>query len=253
MESAAVRLTKRVVEGARPRGRDQFVWDAEIKGFGLKVTPAGRRVYLLQYRMGGRGTVTRRWTIGPHGSPWTTDTARQEAIRLQMLVRQGVDPRAAERRREEEAVSLEFRAYAEGFITRYLQQRWPRGWRDGARLLRNVAGPQWRGRPLTDIGKRDVSALLDTVADRPGVARLLFATLRKMFNWAMERGDIAITPLLGMRGPPAVRARDRVLSDAELAAVWAGCERLGWPFGSIIQLLIATGARRTEVAGLDWS
>jgi hypothetical protein len=73
------KLTKRVVEGAKAKTRDAFLWDTEIAGFGVKVTPAGGRVYILQARLQGR---KRRFTIGRHGSPWTVDGARKEAIRL---------------------------------------------------------------------------------------------------------------------------------------------------------------------------
>jgi len=83
------RGTKRVVDAAAPTGRDQFVWDTDVKGFGLKVTPIGRKVYLLQTRVGGR---LRRYTIGTHGSPWTPDAARSEALRLLGLIHQGADP-----------------------------------------------------------------------------------------------------------------------------------------------------------------
>ena len=48
-----VKLTKRVIEAAEATGRDQYLWDAEVKGFGLKVTPPGRKVFVFQYRMGG--------------------------------------------------------------------------------------------------------------------------------------------------------------------------------------------------------
>ena len=68
-----VKITKRTVDAAAHGERDLFLWDAEVKGFGLKVTPAGSKVYMLQYRMGGRDTPTRRYTIGKHGSPWTPD------------------------------------------------------------------------------------------------------------------------------------------------------------------------------------
>ena len=63
-----VKITKRQVDATRPKARDAFLWDSELKGFGLKITPAGRKVYVLQYRMGGRGTPCRRLTIGDHGT-----------------------------------------------------------------------------------------------------------------------------------------------------------------------------------------
>ena len=63
-----VKLTKRQVDAAEAADdRDAFLWDSELRGFGLKITPAGRKVYVLQYRMGGRGSPVRRYTIGNRG------------------------------------------------------------------------------------------------------------------------------------------------------------------------------------------
>ena len=62
------KITKRTVDAAQANGADQFLWDSDLKGFGLKVTPAGNKVYILQYRKGGRGTPTKRVTIGRHGA-----------------------------------------------------------------------------------------------------------------------------------------------------------------------------------------
>ena len=73
------KITKRAVDAANPSGRDAYLWDPELTGYGLKVTPGGSRVYLVQYRLGGRRGRTRRVTIGKHGSPWTPETARKEA------------------------------------------------------------------------------------------------------------------------------------------------------------------------------
>ena len=74
------KITKRVVDAAAPGDRDTFLWDGELKGFGLKVTPAGRKVYIAQDRLPGRST--QRFTIGRHGSPWTPDGARAEAMSI---------------------------------------------------------------------------------------------------------------------------------------------------------------------------
>ncbi len=84
-----VKITKRTVDAASPGKRDTFLWDTEVIGFGLKVTPVGNRVYILQYRIGRR---LRRYTIGKHGSPWTPEEARREAKRLRGLIAAGTDP-----------------------------------------------------------------------------------------------------------------------------------------------------------------
>src|SRR4029453_11267105 len=86
------RMSKRAVAAAQPGDRDTFLWDTEVKGFGLKVTPAGGKVYVLQYRQGGRGAATRRQKIGRHRPPWTPDSARAEALRLLRLIEQGAGP-----------------------------------------------------------------------------------------------------------------------------------------------------------------
>jgi hypothetical protein len=82
------KLTLRFVEGLTPRNRDHFAWDSEVVGFGIKVSVGGHKSYVLQYRHEGR---SRRYTIGPHGAPWTPDTARTEAKKLLGAVASGVD------------------------------------------------------------------------------------------------------------------------------------------------------------------
>src|SRR5215471_17405909 len=92
-----VKLIKREVDSAEKGERDRFIWDTELKGFGLKITSAGRKVYVLQYRMGGRGTRVRRYTIGEPGA-FTPDQARHEAEKLRGDIRKGIDPALAKQR-----------------------------------------------------------------------------------------------------------------------------------------------------------
>src|SRR3954462_14570929 len=96
--------------------RDQFLWDNELRGFGVKVTPLGAKTFVYQYRLGGREAKTKRWTIGRLGNPWTPDTARAEAKRLAFMVGQGADPVAADRERRRQTVDLGFRIYGERFL-----------------------------------------------------------------------------------------------------------------------------------------
>jgi hypothetical protein len=91
---SSVTISKRTVDQAQSGARDLFLWDATLAGFGLKVTPAGAKVYVVQYRAGGRGrgSPTRRLTIGRHGAPWTPDQARRKALAILGEVVQGNDP-----------------------------------------------------------------------------------------------------------------------------------------------------------------
>ena len=92
-------LTKRTVDAATKGTRDQFIWDDELAGFGLKVTPAGGKIYIYQYRQprpgDARSAPTKRYTIGKHGE-LTADQARKRAKELSALVSQGIDPRQSE-------------------------------------------------------------------------------------------------------------------------------------------------------------
>ena len=87
-----LKLTKRHIDALVPgAGREHF-WDTEVSGFGLRITPAGERIYVVKYRAGDR----QRWIqIGRHGSPWTPDAARSEAIRILGDVSRGLDPGGA--------------------------------------------------------------------------------------------------------------------------------------------------------------
>ena len=76
--------------------------------------------------------------------------------------------------------------------------------------------------------------------------------LRKLFNWAIERGRVDANPCTVIKGP-RVQRRDRVLSDDELCRVWRAAEKTDYPFGALVQLLLLTGCRRGEIAELEWS
>ncbi len=93
---ATALITKRTVDAAKADKGDLFVWDAKVPGFGLKVTPAGSKVYVFQYRMANPGAAksmpTRRMTIGKHGA-WTPDQARTRAEELAAIVKLGTDPK----------------------------------------------------------------------------------------------------------------------------------------------------------------
>lgn len=247
---ATGKITKRSVDAAVTG----FLWDEELRGFGLKVTSAGARSYVFQYRMGGRETTARRFTIGTHGSPWTPTTARQEAERLSMLVKRGVDPREQEREQRRQAVDLAFRQYASRFLDRYVRPEWPASYDFAESILRLHVVPILADKPLPLINRSDVAELLDRLAiERPALRRNVYAVVRRLFRWAAGRGDIERSPLEGFETPAGVASRDRVLSDEELALVWEASEQLEYPFGPLFRLLIVTGQRREEVAALEWN
>ena len=127
---ATLRITKRAVDAARPKAADSYLWDDELSGFGLKVTPAGAKTYLIQYRLGGRKGRTRRVTVGRHGV-LTADQARVKAKRLLGEVAAGRDPADA---RDKAKGSLTFAAAVNEFLEQHV----------GAKLKASTAGEYHR-------------------------------------------------------------------------------------------------------------
>lgn len=244
------KITKRTIDALIAQNAEGFLWDSGIKGFGAKITKAGAVSYVLQFRMGGREARTRRYTIGGHGSPWTPVTARDEALRLLLLISQGVDPVEADKQRRREAVDLAFGNYADRFTESCLTKSWNNL---VERSLRIYIKPVLGNKPLPKIKRFDVVAVFDRMpSHQVANRRNVFAVLRRLFRWAVSRGDIERSPMEGMETPPPVKARDRWLSDQELGRVWRQTYHTHPCFGPIVRLLILTGQRREEVASLAW-
>ena len=287
---ASIKLTDGLVEGVTPTRGDTYVWDAALARFGVRVTKAGARLYLIQYRaktVAGSPSKTRRITIGQHdGKLWNVTKARAEARRLLAFVDTGTDPygdRLAEREAKHQAelatkaadearARESFAAVAELFIASKATKN--RTWTETERLLRfglepttpkrpsghktrrdAAPGPikAWGSRHIADIRRSDVTALLENIAKRsPAVSRATFTALRPLFKWCIERELIELSPCDQITAPARPQARDRVLADSELRTIWKASEALGYPFGPVVQLLMLTGQRRSEVGGMLW-
>jgi integrase len=273
---ATAYITKRTVDAAKPEARDYFVWDADgnevVKGFGLKVTPAGSKVYVFQYRIARPGeaerTPAKRYTIGQHGK-LTPDQARKRAKALAAMVEEGIDPRQrdldeisardeADRQSAEKARlegELAFENVAALWLDHYENEkdRRPSSVRMAKLVVNKHLKPRLAGKPMPYIDRADLQPIIDAIPVRQrGMRRAVFAYASVLFGWVHRRGDIAENPVAGMAKPEAPKARDRVLTDDELSVVWKASETLGDPFGPYFRLLIITGQRRAEVAAMNW-
>jgi integrase len=257
---AATKLTKGVVDAVTSDGSDLYLWDTDPKGFGLRVTSAGVKSFVLQYRAGtGRGAPSKRMTIGRYGSPWTVETARKEARRLLGLVADGQNPaadRKAERAAQAEAVAVAstrtFRAVADTFIDRYAKAR-NDSWKETKRLLDREVMPVWGDKDIGTITRGDAVRLLDDIAasGRGTTANRVHSAVRKVFNWAAPRYDLDVNPAARLEKVAPEVSRDRVLSDDEVRLIWRAAGDLGHPFRDIIRLMILTLQRRDEVGGIE--
>jgi integrase len=143
---------------------------------------------------------------------------------------------------------------------RYLKQQVEKNtaastYRETARIIDQDVIPLWGARPIGSIARRDVAVLIDAKAFSGAEvqANRVLARLKTLFAWAVAKDLIERSPCDGLRPPTKERARDRVLSDAEIKAFWSSAGQLGWPFGPLFKLLLLTAQRRDEVATMQWS
>src|SRR5215204_2609751 len=232
-----------------PSGKTEIiVFDKTLPGFGVRVRVGGKRTWIAQYRLGSK---QRRVTLG------TTDTldpeeARRRAKSVLGAVHNGDDPQA--RRAEARAkASITLRTVAVNYLERFAAERLrPKTLTETRRYL-NVSWKPLHGLGLNHIDRRAVAVRLSEIARENGpiAANRSRVALSAFFNWAMREGLSDRNPVIGTNRPADERSRDRVLSDEELAAIWGACR--DDHFGRIIRLLLLTGQRREEVAGMQWS
>ena len=239
-------LTDAIVAQAEPPQTGRLeLWDAELPGFGLRVTPAGQRSWQVMYRIEGR---KRRLTLGSFPA-LPLKLARDAARATLKEVAKGKDP-AAERANLRSG-ELTFASFAEAYLERYAKRE-KRTWRADAGMIERDLLPAWGHRAVDDIRRRDVIELVERVSARghPYAANRRLALLRKMFAWGVEADMVPATPVVGVAPPGREVRRQRVLEEAEVVALWRAWDRMAWPFGPLFKLSLLTAQRRNQVASL---
>jgi integrase len=222
-----------------------------MPGFGLKVTPKGRKVFLVLYRIAGAGSRLRKYTIGPYGRV-TLPMAKAQAQKVFAARLDGRDP-AAEKRETRRRLVVD---RVDGLIETYIEERISRTGtkRVITNLLRRDVIPHWGTKSIHEIRKRDVIDLAAIVSQRnEHAAYRLLKTLKTFFRWCVGRAIIDVSPAEGTYSNYRVVSRDRVLTDDELAAIIMAARQMPWPYGGIVQFLALTGQRREEAAQMRWS
>jgi integrase len=245
-----IRLTKSAIDALPILQSDMIYWDAGCPGFGVKVTPKGRKVFIVLYRTGGVGSRLRKYTIGPYGRV-TLHHARVAAQKVFAAKLEGRDPAAEKREAKRRIVADRVEDLLETFIAQRLSQNRSGG--EIARLLRREIGKPWVGRSIHEINKRDVVEVVTGIEQRgaPVAANKALKATKTFLRWCVGRAVLDQSPAEGVPLPSKEVARDRVLHDDELAQVILAARKIGGPYGRIVELLALTGQRREEVARLQ--
>src|SRR4029450_771837 len=154
-----LKLTKSSIDVLPTPSSDVIYWDAAFPGFGLKVTPKGRKVFVVLYRTGGAGSKLRKYTIGPYGRV-TLHQARVAAQKVFAAKLEGRDLAAEKRESKRRVVADRGGGLLEDFIAQYLVQNRSAG--EIARLLRREVGA-WKGKSIHEISKRDVVEVISAI------------------------------------------------------------------------------------------
>lgn len=228
------RLTDAVVDSLQPKAKRYLVYDTVVRSLAVRVSRSGRKTFCLVGRHGAKHAT--RKALGTFGR-MTVDEARQLAHDCH---RRGTPP----------ALGPKFKDVAEQFLTHVRPQKRSR---DVEGIVRREFIPRWGDRALGDVKRADVLQVVDAILARgtPYAAHHAWAHCRRLYNWAIARGLIEHSPCDRVRPKDIIgekTPRYRTLSDDELRRLWAACNKLGYPIGPLVQLLMVTGQRKGEVA-----
>jgi Arm DNA-binding domain len=246
---ATQKLTSAFVKTATANGKErELYWDAALPSFGLVVTERGAKSFVAQYRHNGR---SRRYTIGA-ASNLDLDAARKRARAVLGQVAQGQDP-VTEKKQAANAGRNTLKAICEAYLAR--EGKNLRSADNRRSALERLVYPKLGVRQIEAIGRRDIVNLLDQIEDEkgPDAANSVLAFIRAIFNWHATRDDDFVSPIVKGMARQTNGARERVLSDDELKAVWLAADKLDPPWGQYVRFLLLTACRRNEAAQATWS
>ena len=251
-------------------GERQTLFDPETEGLCLRTSLAGAKAFYVIAKVRGTGKQRQRWhKLGDYAESdrpggITLAAARELAPGMVGRIRAGLDPVEGSEVKEEAEEVFTFVKLAKRFMARYVTGK-RRSADQSQYILDTYLLPMFGSREVSSITRREINALLDRIEDRtvigtngkkyggPVMADRTLAVLSKMFAWHMTRDDTFETPIVrGMsRTNPTERARTRILSDAELRALWA-VTGAGGSFNALVRFMLLTAQRRGKCAALQW-
>ena len=241
-------LTDKMVAELPRKARPYFHPDPELPKHGVRVRPTGPGAYTAITR---DPFGKQRWVKIGSTAEMQIAEAREIARAVIRRVEQGL---AAFEPPKPKADSVAV-VLAE-WLKRHVDKNGLRSAAEYRRIVATYIAPAWGDRAFAELRRSDVARLLDFIEDEHGAAQAdaVLSVLRNAGNWQRDRSDDYVPPFVGIRGRVAMqdRARDRVLSDDEIRAIWAACDQVG-AFGAFVKLLLLSGQRADKVRTVRWS
>lgn len=244
------KIRKRSVDAAAPGAEEYFIWDDELRGFGLRVYPSGRKMYLAQFRAGGR---VRRVNVGLHGTI-TAEDARTEAMKHLSTVRLGGDPAAERDRRKASPTMKEF---GKRFLGEHVVVHCkPTTQAEYKRSVELFINPKIGSHRIIDVTRADIVELHQSMKATPYQANRTLGVLSIMFTVAHTWGvrTDGVNPCWKVKRYKEEK-RERYLTAEELARLGSVLREANAERAAVncIQLLLLTGCRLSEIQKLKWA
>ena len=233
-------LTELAIRKAKPTGKRYDLFDASVRGLGLRVAMSGTKSWFMMRRFNGRMLRT---TFGRYPE-LTLAIARLKAPSVLADMADGQT--AGQRRTDLFSVVLDEWLKKDQAKNKSVHQ---------VRVaMYKHALPAFGPMPVASITKRDVNKLIDKIVDAgsPVAANRVLAFTKRFFSWCKERDILELSPAEAIRPPSKEKTRDRVLTLEEIKKFWVACNQISYPWGPIFQLLLLTGARLREISEASW-
>ena len=249
------KLTKTIIDNLETSKRIH-IWDSQIKGFGVRVSSAGRKTYILKYRAGGGRAGQQRWlTLGTHGSI-TCEQAREKAVKLLAEIADGKDP---------QKIKFDYREAPktqdlwDKYEKEHLPTKKPKSQEEDIRNWKNEIAPKLANKKIKDVNRQDIEKILLSFKDRPYLGNRVYALISKMMNLAeyWEFRNPHSNPCLHVKKYKEEK-RERYLNKAELEKLgevlsfFEAKSKINLYTSSAIKLLLLTGARVSEILTAKW-
>jgi integrase len=249
-------LTDRKIASLKPAKVLVECWDKKTPGFGIRVSPEGRKTWFVMYRLAG---VRRRMRLG-HYPEVTLEKARKKATEALSDVSEGKDPAQEKRARvielkRDRLEAKTFEQLAGQYLEQYAKkQKKEKTWKEYGRIIEKILNPAFGKLDTKEVEQSHLRSFLrNLAATRPVLANRTRAVIGAIYKWAIKEDIVAENPVSGISRPGGQETpKERTLSDDELKTVWNGLEKETSQVKVVLRLILLTGQRPGEVMGMRW-
>ena len=241
------KLTKKYVESLTPKDNSYIVWDSQLKGFGIRVSPKGKKVYLIKYV--GEDKKQRKPVIGEHGFI-TAEKARDKALKQLSDAKDGKDPQSE---KEKQKAIPTLNQFFEMYIERHAKQH-KKTWKFNVEYYNRHLRDAFGDKQITNITQTEVAKLHKKIGENSGrsmanqIITLLGMIFNKAVDWEYYEGRIPTQHIKKFKE----KARDRFLQSYELPLFLDALNQEESVFRDFFYILLLTGQRKTNVLTMKW-